>query len=230
MQSPRLGGGEGREALFSRRRNWAVGGDMALFGSLGKKLEIVSADDALPGRLARMPIPTTHVITGEPLEADFTGFGQIMVAMGCFWGVERKFWEAPGVISTSVGYVNGITPNPTYEEVCTGRTGHTEAVRAIFDLSVTNYEAMLTLFWENHDPTQGMRQGNDAGTQYRSGSTTTTISRRTSCLRPATRTRKNRRRRVSVRSRRRSARCPNTISPRNIISNILPKTRTATAA
>ena len=169
MQSPRLGGGEGREALFSRRRNWAVGGDMALFGSLGKKLEIVSADDALPGRLARMPIPTTHVITGGPLEADFTGFGQIMVAMGCFWGVERKFWEAPGVISTSVGYVNGITPNPTYEEVCTGRTGHTEAVRAIFDLSVTNYEAMLTLFWENHDPTQGMRQGNDAGTQYRSG-------------------------------------------------------------
>ena len=169
MQSPRLGGGEGCEALFSHRRNWAVGGDMALFGSLGKKLEIVSADDALPGRLARMLIPTTHVITGEPLEADFTGFGQVMVAMGCFWGVERKFWEAPGVISTSVGYLNGITPNPTYEEVCTGRTGHTEAVRVIFDLSVTNYEAMLMLFWENHDPTQGMRQGNDAGTQYRSG-------------------------------------------------------------
>ena len=169
MQSPRPGSVEGYEALFSHRRNWAVGGDMALFGSLGKKLEIVTADDALPGRLARMPIPTTHVITGEPLEADFTGFGQIMVAMGCFWGVERKFWEAPGVISTSVGYVNGLTPNPTYEEVCTGRTGHTEAVRAIFDLSVTTYEAMLKLFWESHDPTQGMRQGNDAGTQYRSG-------------------------------------------------------------
>ena len=169
MQLHQSGSIKGDEGLFSTRRNWAGGGEMALFGSLGKKLEMVREEDALPGRLARMPIPTTHVVTGEPLEADFTGFGQIMVAMGCFWGAERKFWEAPGVISTSVGYVNGYTPNPTYEEVCSGRTGHTEAVRAIFDLSVTNYEAMLKIFWESHNPTQGMSQGNDKGTQYRSG-------------------------------------------------------------
>jgi len=144
---------------------------MALFGSLGlgKKLEIPKPEDALPGRSERMPIPATHYVTGEPLDAAFEGYEQIMIAMGCFWGAERKFWEAPGVISTSVGYVNGSTPNPTYEEVCSGRTGHTEAVRAIFDPKVTSYEAMLRVFWENHNPTQGMKQGNDVGTQYRSG-------------------------------------------------------------
>ena len=142
---------------------------MALFGSLGKKLEIPTAAEALPGRDARMPVPPAHYVTGEPLDAPFEGMGRIMCAMGCFWGAERKFWEAPGVISTSVGYVNGHTPNPTYEEVCSGRTGHTEALVAIFDPEVTSYEAMLRVFWENHDPTQGMRQGNDVGTQYRSG-------------------------------------------------------------
>jgi len=144
---------------------------MALFGSpgLGKKLEIPKPEDALPGRSERMPIPAAHYVTGEPLDAAFEGYEQILIAMGCFWGAERKFWEAPGVISTSVGYVNGSTPNPTYEEVCSGRTGHTEAVRAIFDPKVTSYEAMLRVFWENHNPTQGMKQGNDVGTQYRSG-------------------------------------------------------------
>ncbi|MCR9093892.1 MAG: peptide-methionine (S)-S-oxide reductase MsrA [bacterium] len=142
---------------------------MALFGSLGKKLEIPTAAEALPGRDARMPVPPAHYVTGEPLDAPFEGMGRILCAMGCFWGAERKFWEAPGVISTSVGYVNGHTPNPTYEEVCSGRTGHTEALVAIFDPEVTSYEAMLRVFWENHDPTQGMRQGNDVGTQYRSG-------------------------------------------------------------
>lgn len=142
---------------------------MALFGGLGKKLEIPTPEEALPGREARMPVPASHFVTGQPLDAPFDGFGRIMCAMGCFWGAERKFWEAPGVISTSVGYVNGSTPNPTYEEVCSGRTGHTEALVAIFDPAVTSYEAMLRVFWENHDPTQGMRQGNDVGTQYRSG-------------------------------------------------------------
>ena len=142
---------------------------MALFGGLGKKLEIPTPEKALPGREARMPVPASHFVTGQPLDAPFDGFGRIMCAMGCFWGAERKFWEAPGVISTSVGYVNGSTPNPTYEEVCSGRTGHTEALVAIFDPAVTSYEAMLRVFWENHDPTQGMRQGNDVGTQYRSG-------------------------------------------------------------
>jgi len=138
-------------------------------GLFGKKMEIPSAREALPGRAERMPIPAAHVVTGEPIDGDFEGCERILVAMGCFWGAERKFWEAPGVISTSVGYVAGHTPNPTYEEVCSGLTGHTEAVRAIFDPSVTSYEEMLRVFWESHDPTQGMRQGNDRGTQYRSG-------------------------------------------------------------
>ena len=141
---------------------------MALFG-FGKKAEMITAGQALPGRDARMPVPPAHYVTGEPLDAPFEGMGRIMCAMGCFWGAERKFWEAPGVISTSVGYVNGFTPNPTYEEVCSGLTGHTEALVAIFDPEVTSYETMLRVFWENHDPTQGMRQGNDVGTQYRSG-------------------------------------------------------------
>ena len=142
---------------------------MSLFGRLGKKVEMITAAEALPGRDTRMPVPPVHYVTGEPLDAPFEGMGRIMCAMGCFWGAERKFWEAPGVISTSVGYVNGFTPNPTYEEVCSGRTGHTEALVAVFDPEVTTYEAMLRVFWENHDPTQGMRQGNDVGTQYRSG-------------------------------------------------------------
>ena len=139
---------------------------MALFG---KPIEIPSARDALPGRSQRMRVTATHFVTGEPLDAPFEGLGQILVAMGCFWGAERKFWQAPGVISTSVGYVAGHTSNPSYEEVCSGRTGHTEAVRAIFDPQKTSYAALLRIFWESHDPTQGMRQGNDAGTQYRSG-------------------------------------------------------------
>jgi len=139
---------------------------MALFG---KPMEIPSARDALPGRSQRMRVAAKHFVTGEPLDAPFEGMGRILVAMGCFWGAERKFWQAPGVVSTSVGYVAGHTPNPSYEEVCSGRTGHTEAVRAIFDPKQTSYAAMLRVFWESHDPTQGMRQGNDVGTQYRSG-------------------------------------------------------------
>ena len=142
---------------------------MALFGSLGKKHELPTADQALPGRDTRMPVAGAHFVTGAALDAPFEGYERILVAMGCFWGAERKFWEAPGVISTSVGYVNGITPNPTYEEVCSGQTGHTEAVLAIFDPNITTYDELLRVFWESHDPTQGMRQGNDAGTQYRSG-------------------------------------------------------------
>ncbi len=138
-------------------------------GLFGKPMEIPSAKDSLPGRSQRMKVAAAHFVTRQPLDAPFEGMGRILVAMGCFWGAERKFWQAPGVISTSVGYVAGHTPNPTYEEVCSGRTGHTEAVRAIFDPKVTSYVALLRVFWESHDPTQGMRQGNDAGTQYRSG-------------------------------------------------------------
>ena len=141
---------------------------MALFGR--NKLEIVSAEDALPGRDEVMPVAPAHLLTQNPmLPPHPDGMGQIIVGMGCFWGAERKFWEAPGVWSTAVGYIGGHTPNPSYQEVCSGRTGHTEAVLAIFDTSVTSYEDMLTVFWENHNPTQGMRQGNDIGTQYRSG-------------------------------------------------------------
>ena len=126
--------------------------------------------DALPGRAERMPVPATHFVNGNPLEPPFPEWTErALFGMGCFWGAERLFWEAPGVYSTSVGYAAGLTPNPSYEEVCTGRTGHTEAVLVVFDTRATSYEAMLRIFWEGHDPTQGMRQGNDVGTQYRSG-------------------------------------------------------------
>ena len=138
-------------------------------GLFSKNLEIPTAAEALPGRPERMPIAAAHFVTNEPMDGPFVGLELILVAMGCFWGAERKFWQAPGVVSTSVGYVAGHTPNPLYEEVCSGRTGHTEAVRAVFDPGKTSYEEMLRIFWESHDPTQGMRQGNDAGTQYRSG-------------------------------------------------------------
>jgi peptide-methionine (S)-S-oxide reductase len=133
------------------------------------KTKPVAAEDALPGRDQAISVPARHEVLGNPLTPPWPeGFQQIVVGMGCFWGAERVFWQADGVWTTAVGYAGGHTPNPTYEEVCSARTGHTEAVLAVFDPSQTSYEEMLRLFWENHDPTQGMRQGNDAGTQYRS--------------------------------------------------------------
>ncbi|MCY4272248.1 MAG: peptide-methionine (S)-S-oxide reductase MsrA [bacterium] len=141
---------------------------MALFGT--KKTMMVDPADALAGRDTEMPVPDAHFVNGNPLKPPFPeGMQQIMVGMGCFWGAERVFWQVPGVFTTAVGYAAGFTPNPTYEEVCSGRTGHTEAVLAVFDPEAADYAQMLALFWENHDPTQGMRQGNDVGTQYRSG-------------------------------------------------------------
>ena len=138
-------------------------------GLFGTKTKMVTADEALAGRDATMPVNAPHLVLGTPFTPPFPeGFGSIVVGMGCFWGAERKFWTAPGVYTTAVGYAGGFTPNPTYEEVCSGRTGHTEAVLAVFDPEVTSYEALLKVFWDNHDPTQGMRQGNDVGTQYRS--------------------------------------------------------------
>ncbi len=135
-----------------------------------KKVEMVSPADALPGRTDQtMPVPAAHFVNGNPLLGPWPeGFETAVFAMGCFWGAERKFWQVEGVWSTSVGYAGGYTPNPAYEEVCSGLTGHTEVVLVVFDPKVVSYAKLLAVFWESHDPTQGMRQGNDVGTQYRS--------------------------------------------------------------
>jgi peptide-methionine (S)-S-oxide reductase len=133
------------------------------------KTEMVTPERALPGRSQEMPVPERHFVNGHTLKPPFPdGLEQAVFGMGCFWGAERKFWETPGVHTTAVGYAGGFTPNPTYEEVCSGRTGHAEVVLVVFDPKVISYPELLKVFWDNHDPTQGMRQGNDAGTQYRS--------------------------------------------------------------
>ena len=133
------------------------------------KSEMVRPEDALPGRSTPIAVADRHLVLGTPMQPPFPdGMATVVVGMGCFWGAERKFWELPGVYSTAVGYAGGYTPNPTYEEVCSGRTGHTEAVLVVFDPAVVSFEGVLRTFWESHDPTQGMRQGNDVGTQYRS--------------------------------------------------------------
>ena len=134
-----------------------------------KPSRIVTAEEALVGRATpAFEVPDTHFVNGQPLKGPWPGAEVVSFAMGCFWGAERKFWQLPGVYSTAVGYAAGFTPNPTYKEACSGQTGHTEAVQVAFDPSQISFEQLLKVFWENHDPTQGMRQGNDAGTQYRS--------------------------------------------------------------
>jgi peptide-methionine (S)-S-oxide reductase len=143
------------------------------------KTSLVGPDEALPGRDTAIAVPARHEVLGAPLQPPFPeGLESAVFGMGCFWGAERVFWEAPGVYTTAVGYAGGHTPNPSYEEVCSALTGHAEVVLAVFDPAVTSYEAMLRLFWENHDPTQGMRQGNDVGTQYRSAILTTSDAQR----------------------------------------------------
>ena len=142
---------------------------MAIFG-LGKKLTLPSKEEALPGRAESMPVPSRHFVNGNPLQPPFPeGMEMAIFGLGCFWGAERKFWQLEGVFTTAVGYAAGITPNPTYQEVCSGKTGHNEVVLVVFDPKVISYETLLKVFWESHNPTQGMRQGNDTGTQYRSG-------------------------------------------------------------
>ena len=135
-----------------------------------KSLEMPTASTALPGRASAMPVPEKHFVNGHALKAPFPDhLRQAVFGLGCFWGAERKFWQVPGVYSTAVGYASGSTPNPTYDEVCSGQTGHNEVVLVVYDPKQVSYVQLLTVFWESHDPTQGMRQGNDAGTQYRSG-------------------------------------------------------------
>ena len=140
----------------------------------GSKSQMITPDDALPGRSEEMPVPETHFVNGNRITPPFPeGIETAVFGMGCFWGAEKDFWETDGVYSTAVGYAGGFTPNPTYEEVCSGRTGHTEVVLVAYDPDKVSYEDLLKVFWEQHDPTQGMRQGNDRGTQYRSAIYTT---------------------------------------------------------
>ena len=141
-----------------------------LWGLIGKKTQMPDTATALPGRQETMPVPAEHFVNGHPLEPPYPeGMEKAVFGLGCFWGAERCFWQIEGVYTTAVGYGGGMTPNPTYEEVCTGRTGHNEVVLVVFDPKAVSYGEILKVFWEAHDPTQGMRQGNDVGTQYRSG-------------------------------------------------------------
>lgn len=142
---------------------------MAIFG-LGKKLSVPTPEEALPGRTEPLPVPNKHYVNGNSLKPPYPAGSEVaLFGLGCFWGAERKFWQQNGVFSTAVGYAAGTTPNPTYQEVCSGRTGHNEVVQVVFDPNVISYETLLKVFWESHNPTQGMKQGNDTGTQYRSG-------------------------------------------------------------
>ncbi len=152
---------------------------LCAMGIFSRDLTLPSKDEALPGRAEPMPVAARHLVTGAPMQPPFPAGTEVaLFGLGCFWGAERKFWQTDGVVSTMVGYAGGSTPNPTYKEVCSGRTGHTEVVRVVFDPKKVTYEALLKVFWENHDPTQGMRQGNDVGTQYRSAIYATTPAQR----------------------------------------------------
>ena len=192
---------------------------------------MVEPDKALRGRIAQMPVGDRHAVHGTPLEGPFPGMEMALFGMGCFWGAEKGFWLLPGVHSTSVGYAGGYTPNANYEEVCSGLTGHVEVVRVVFDPRVTSYDAMLKQFWEGHDPTQGMRQGADVGTQYRSAIYSYSEAQR----RSAERSRDEYQKRLTAAGLRRhhdrdSRRRRITTLPRTIISSTSPRIRAGTAA
>lgn len=188
---------------------------------------MVAPEHALPGRAEPLDVPDTHYVNGHPIRPPFPeGLQLAVVAMGCFWGAEKGFWELDGVYTTAVGYVGGYTPNPTYEEVCSGRTGHAEAVLVVFDPAVIDYAGILRHFWENHDPTQGMRQGNDRGTQYRSA-VWTFGGEQADLVRSTAEAYGKRPRRDTGRSPRRSRRCPDwrpSTMPRAITSSTWPRT------
>ena len=198
----------------------------------GRKTQMVAADQALPGRPVRpFSVPKTHAVLGTPLEGPWpAGLEVAYFAIGCFWGGEELFWQVPGVYSTAVGYLGGTTPNPTYEETCTGMTGHTEAVQVVYDPALVSYEQLLKVFWENHDPTQGYRQGNDVGTQYRSAAYWTTPEQQAALERSLKTYADVLARRATTRSRPRSARRGRSTTPRTTTSSTCTRSRTGTAA
>jgi peptide-methionine (S)-S-oxide reductase len=202
-----------------------------MFGFMRKKLELPTPEEALPGRATPIPTARNHFVNGNPLKGPYPqGAETAYFALGCYWGAERKFWQVPGVWVTAVGNIAGLSPNPTYEEVCSGRTGHAEAVMVVYDPAKVSYEELLKVFWEAHDPTQGMRQGNDMGTQYRSGIYWTTEAQRDAALASRALTRRRWMRAASRRSPPRSSRRPSFTSPRTITSNTWPRTPMAIAA
>ena len=199
---------------------------------LRKKAEMPTADRALPGRAKpAFAVPAEHFVNGNRIQGPFpAGLEQAMFGLGCFWGAERMFWKVPGVYSTAVGYAAGMTPNPTYEEVCSGHTGHNEVVMVWFDPKKTSYETLLKVFWEGHDPTQGMRQGNDVGTQYRSGIYTFSPEQKKAAEASRAVSRKSSASTAWTRSRPRSSTRRSSSTPRTITSSISPRTRAAIAA